>query len=128
MALKILPIILYIGPLIGASTFCIRDYTLKFVGGNPENERTTWEKLRLDVDHWEKLKGLPSSHSTIPFATWTSKRNIDGDEEITVAFGFLLRHVEHEMASAEPIYEVLDNLQELLARYQTLLLEHPSSA
>ncbi len=65
------------------------------------------------------------SHPTISFATWTGKRNIDGDEEIKAAFNFILRHVDRVITNAEPIYEVMDKLQELLARYQTLL-EDPS--
>jgi hypothetical protein len=67
------------------------------------------------------------SHSTISCTTWTGKRNIDGGEEIKATFSFILRHVDHVIMNAEPIYEVLDKLQELLAGYQTLLLlEDPS--
>jgi hypothetical protein len=66
-------------------------------------------------------EGFLLSHSTISFAT-SGKRNIDGDEEIKATFSFILRHADRVITSAKPIYEVLDKLQELLARYQTLLL------
>ena len=65
--------------------------------------------------------------SFIPFTIWPGKRDISRDEDIKAAFGFLLRHVERVMSSAEPLYEALDNLQELLAHYQRLL-EDPSAA
>ena len=67
-------------------------------------------------------RGFLSSHHTVPFAAWIGKHNnIERDEEIKAALSFLLRHTERVIANAEPIHEVLDNLQELLARYQTLL-------
>jgi hypothetical protein len=69
--------------------------------------------------------GFLSSHSTTTFPIWTG---INRDEEIKAAFRFLLRHVEHVIVNAEPIYEALDSLQKLLARFQTLVLEDPPSA
>ena len=65
-------------------------------------------------------KGFLSSHDVIPFVG-IHNINIERGEEIKGAFRFLLRHAEQVIAKAKPIHEVLDNLQELLAHYQTLL-------
>ena len=62
----------------------------------------------------------PASHHTIPFLTWASNDG-ERDEEIRAAFSILLRLAESVIANAEPIHGVLDNLKELIVRYQTLL-------
>jgi hypothetical protein len=65
---------------------------------------------------------LPS-HSTTLFATWTGKRNADTDNtDKTQTFNVLLKHVERVIVHAGPIYEVLDELEGHLGRFQKLVL------
>ncbi len=67
---------------------------------------------------------LPS-HSTTLFATWSGKRNADTDK--TQTFDVLLKHVERVIVHAGPIYEVLDELEGRLGRFQKLVLFEDTS-